>query len=212
MVPEFVDRIMTTPQTASDRDHRVTWRNTATVWDMEVLAAKPPMSIPDAMAAALAHLYGPPTTTTASTPEARSVEEKTSDSAASPAADHRRFPRRSAGGYVSVVRWLGDRELTPEWTDWLMQTTGLTGELVDLSRSGLALLLLQPLSVGDVVVARLSQQDSAETLDVIAEVVRVVDLGDHRWKIMTQFQTPLEFDDAYDFAHHDQDAEPLLFK
>lgn len=201
---------MTLPYAASDRYQNVPWRNTPTTWETEAFSIPSVVAIPDPMAAALAHLYGVPTSTI-EVPAGTAAKESIENPAPSPAADHRRFPRRSAGGYVSVVRLPADSELTPEWTNWLMQTTGLTGELVDLSRSGLALLLLQPLSVGDVIVARLSQQDSAETLDVVAEVVRVVDLGDHRWKIMTQFQTPLEFDEAYDFARHDQDAVPPLF-
>jgi hypothetical protein len=92
-----------------------------------------------------------------------------------------------------------------------MQTSGLTGELVDLSRSGLALLLLQPLMVGDALVVRLSHQNTADTLDAVVEVVRVVDLGDQRWKIMAQFTKPLAFEEAYGFAQHDQAALPPLF-
>jgi hypothetical protein len=139
----------------------------------------------------------------------RPGEGNSSDSAST--AEQRHFPRRSAEGFVSVVRYPASAELTPQWTDWLMQTTGLTGELVDLSRSGLALLLLQPLTVGDALVVRLSHQETADTLDAVVEVVRVVDLGDQRWKITAQFTKPLAFDAAYGFARHDQDALPPLF-
>lgn len=161
-------------------------------------------SIPDAVGIALSEMYG------TKEPFASTPSDQTASQSATNV-DHRRFPRRTAGGFVSVVPYPADGKLTVEWTNWLMQTSGLTGELVDLSRSGLALLLLQPLAVGDVLVARLSQQESRETLDVIAEVVRVVDVGDQRWKIMTEFASPLEFDDAYEFARHDQDAAPPLF-
>lgn len=128
-----------------------------------------------------------------------------------PTAEQRHFPRRSAEGFVSVVRYPAGADLTPQWTDWLMQTSGLTGELVDLSRSGLALLLLQPLTVGDALVVRLSRQHLADTLDAVVEVVRVLDLGDQRWKITAQFTKPLAFDAAYEFARHDQEALPPLF-
>jgi len=110
-----------------------------------------------------------------------------------------------------VVRYPPAAELTRQWTDWLMQTSGLTGELVDLSRSGLALVLLQPFAAGDALVVRLSQQDSDDTLDAVVEVVRSIDLGDQRWKIMAQFTRPLDFEEAYEFASHDQDALPPLF-
>ncbi|HUQ68072.1 MAG TPA: PilZ domain-containing protein [Planctomycetaceae bacterium] len=133
----------------------------------------------------------------------------TSDSSSTD--EQRYFPRRAAAGFVSVVRFPPGAELTPQWTDWLMQTSGLTGELVDLSRSGLALVLLQPFAAGDALVVRLSQQDSDDTLDAVVEVVRSIDLGDQRWKIMAQFTKPLDFEEAYEFASHDQDALPPLF-
>jgi len=166
-------------------------------------------SATDPVASALAKLYELPTVASAVV-ESLPVPETVS-STPELTGDQRYFPRRTAAGFVSVVRFPPGAEVTPQWTDWLMQTSGLTGELVDLSRSGLALVLLQPFTMGDAVVVRLSQQDSDDTLDAVAEVVRSIDLGDQRWKIMAQFTRPLDFEKAYEFASHDQDALPPLF-
>jgi hypothetical protein len=120
--------------------------------------------------------------------------------------EQRGFPRRTAAGFVSLVHSDRPAELSPQDTARLLQTAGLTGELVDLSRSGLALVSLQPFAVGETVVVRLSQLETSEVLDAIAEVVRCVDLGDQRWKITARFDQPLGFDEAYEFARHEPEA------
>lgn len=153
-----------------------------------------------ALVAALHRLYG-------QAPDASVRIDVTPET---PNADQRQFPRRTAAGLVTLVRSSPDMPLDRATTDWLLRTSGLTGELVDLSRSGVALVLVQPLELGDTVIVRLSQQDRPESLETAAEVIRVVDLGDQRWKIMARFAKPLGFDEAYQFANHDQGALPLF--
>jgi hypothetical protein len=92
-------------------------------------------------------------------------------------------------------------ELTPQWADWLLQNSGLAGELFDLSRNGFSLTLLQPLLPGEIVVARLARFEDPLIADVVAEVVRVTDLGDGRWKIVATMQRELSFETAYQLSH-----------
>jgi PilZ domain len=163
----------------------------------------------DPIVAALSRLYAGSDQTSiavASTDMDSSPATEANPSTPQPAGEQRSFPRRASAGFVSVVRYPAGADVTRQWTDWLMQTSGLTGELVDLSRSGLALVSLQSFAAGDALVVRLSQLDRNGTLDAVVEVVRSIDLGDQRWKIMARFTRPLGFEEAYEFACHDQDA------
>jgi hypothetical protein len=116
-------------------------------------------------------------------------------------ADRRAYPRGDVHGFASVARFPLGALLTPQWVDWLLQTCGVAGALLDVSRNGFSLVLLQPLLPGEVVVARLARFAEPAIVDVAAEVVRVVDLGDGRWKIVATMRPELSFEAAYELSH-----------
>lgn len=111
--------------------------------------------------------------------------------------DRRECPRRDSFGFVSVARFPQGSDVTPQWLDWLLETSGIAGELIDLSMSGVALLLLQPLSEQEEVALRLTQRESTLSIDTTARVIRSIDIGDGRWKIVAQFRQPLTFEQAF---------------
>jgi hypothetical protein len=111
--------------------------------------------------------------------------------------DRRECPRRDGQGMVTVAAMdrsrLEHRGQHPQW----LHEHGVTGELLDLSMSGLALALIEPQPVGAWLLVRISAPRTDETADGMAQVVRVVDFGDGRWKIVARFAQPLSFDLAY---------------
>ncbi len=121
-------------------------------------------------------------------------------------ADRRTFPRREAHGHASVASFPHAAALTPELADALLHDKGVSGELIDLSRNGLAILLLQPLPAGEELIVRLCYPGSDETRDTLATVVRSISIDGGLWKIVARLTEPLSFDAAYELF----DRQPRL--
>ncbi len=161
----------------------------------------------DPIGAALRKIHAPPS---AAGSVDRVLEEVRTDFASAPssgeadaASDRRTYPRRWARGAVSVAAIPEGLLFTRESADLLMCTAGVAGELLDLSRNGLAFIRMQPLQADARILVRLSHQKDTETFDTVAEVVRATELGDGLWKIMARFEKPLSFDDAYELCEHE---------
>lgn len=112
--------------------------------------------------------------------------------------DRRSFPRREAHGHASVTSFPHVAVPTPELADAMLRNEGVSGELIDLSRNGLAVLLLQPLPSGEEILVRLCSPGSDETRDKLAKVIRSIGIDGGLWKIVAQFVEPLSFDAAYE--------------
>lgn len=97
-------------------------------------------------------------------------------------------------------------EITAATVQRLLHDQGVAGELLDLSRNGLAFVGMQPLANGVKLVARLCLPQQAEHLDAIAEVVRTIPIAESLWKIVAQFEQPLSFEEAYLLCDHAADA------
>jgi hypothetical protein len=120
--------------------------------------------------------------------------------------DRREFPRRGAHGPVTIARGLTIRDATSDCWDtvlsrWL-DDHGLSGELLDLSRNGLACLTIHPLMRDETIGVRLCHPEHRAPLDTTAVVIRATPLGDGRWKVVARFTQSLSFDDAYELCDH----------
>lgn len=133
-------------------------------------------------------------------------EQADSEAASSDASDRRSFPRREAHGHASVASFPHVVVPTRELADALLRDEGVSGELIDLSRNGLAILLLQPLRAGEEIIVRLCYPGSDKTRDTLATVVRSTSIDGGLWKIVARLLEPLSFDAAYDLF----DRQPPL--
>lgn len=80
-----------------------------------------------------------------------------------------------------------------------MHSTRLKGMLIDISLSGVAFLLPEPLKAGDAVVLRLSSRYVDRIVDAEARVLRVTDVNGYA-KIVCRFRRNLAFEDVRDFG------------
>ncbi len=120
--------------------------------------------------------------------------------------DRREFPRRGAHGPVTIARGLTSTDAASAHSDTVLSgrldADGLSGELLDLSRNGLACLTIHALERDEAIGVRLCHPDHRVPLDTTAEVIRATSLGDGRWKVVARFTRPLSFDDAYELCDH----------
>lgn len=120
--------------------------------------------------------------------------------------DRREFPRRGAHGPVTIARSVTITDSASDRRDTVLSrrldADGLSGELLDLSRNGLACLTIQPLERDETIGVRLCHPEHRAPLDTTAEVIRATPLGDGRWKVVARFIQPLSFDDAYELCDH----------
>jgi hypothetical protein len=116
--------------------------------------------------------------------------------------DRRIFPRREARGAATIVRLATGQELTATEADSLLCRHGSAGELLDLSRNGIAIVLLQAWRAGERILVRLPLKTETSSQLPTAKVIRSLELGAGLWKVVAQFEQPLAFDDAYELCEH----------
>jgi hypothetical protein len=114
--------------------------------------------------------------------------------------DRRAFPRREGNCKVSVVRLSGeDQSLTPQQIEWRLHSTSLKGTLADISLNGAAVLLKDPLPIGETVVLRLFCPRRDQHLDQQAFVLRnIPEEGES--KAICQFTNKLSLEAVSDFS------------
>lgn len=158
-----------------------------------------PMSEPavsGVLAAALSRLAETP-------PQPVSIREpKRTPRAAKPmtAEDRRAFPRRDSSCRVWITR---AASLAPQQNaQWLMHTSRLRGEMLDLSMNGISFLLSENLDAEEMLFVRLENPHFSSQIDTVARVIRTSEVGDGRWKVVCRFLKNLSFDEAYEFARH----------
>ena len=117
-------------------------------------------------------------------------------------AERRDYPRREASGAVSVAVLPTGETVTTANARQLLYEQGVAGELLDLSRNGLAFVGMQPLAGGVKLIVRLCLPQQDEHLDAVAEVVRTIPIAESLWKIVAQFEKPLSFEEAYLLCDH----------
>ncbi len=126
--------------------------------------------------------------------------------------DRRIFPRREARGTATIARFATRQELTAAEADALLCRHGSAGELLDLSRNGMAVVLLQSWRAGERILVRLPLKTGSCSQFPTAKVIRSLELGAGLWKVVAQFEQPLAFDDAYELCEHNlTDGNPFQF-
>ncbi len=111
--------------------------------------------------------------------------------------DRRTAVRRDGRGDVSIATApdpLTSGSGSP--SGWI-QANGTFGRLIDLSMTGVSMVLTRPLEPGTAILVRLAPQENGQPMDVPAEVVRSRELVDGQWKIVAKFTQHLCFDQAY---------------
>lgn len=155
----------------------------------------------------LAHEYSSAVVSTEPPADAVETTHLSAEQEASQGADRRIFPRRGARGPVSVAR-VTDEVLSSYSPDRLIRETGISGELLDLSRNGLALALLHQLAANDRIFVRLCPPAGGGSVDCFARVIRTIEIADGFWKIVAQFEKPLGFEEAYQLFDRELDLRP----
>lgn len=162
----------------------------------------------DVLGGALMHLAHEYNSAVESTDSPADADDRTgfttAEQEASQGADRRIFPRRGARGPVSVAR-VTEEVLSSYSPDRLIRETGISGELLDLSRNGLALALLHQLAADDRIFVRLCPPAGGGSVDCFARVIRTIEIADGFWKIVAQFEKPLGFEEAYQLFDHELD-------
>lgn len=117
-----------------------------------------------------------------------------------PAVDRRRFPRRSSECLVTVVERSATAELTPREVDWMLQSSRDAGRLLDLSQTGLCLLLDHDLAIDSEVLLRISNPQLDRYVDASAKVVRSYRTGQGRYSIHCQALNDFTLDELQDLG------------
>lgn len=114
--------------------------------------------------------------------------------------DRRAFPRRDGNCRVSLVRLSGENQsLTPQQIEWRLHSTTLKGTLADISLNGAAVLLKDPLPVGEALVLRLFCPRRDRNLDQQAFVLRnLPEEGES--KVICQFTNKLTLEQVSYFG------------
>jgi hypothetical protein len=117
-------------------------------------------------------------------------------------ADRRAVPRH-ASGYSVVVRHIraGNGRSAVEEA-WAWHGAPARGELLDVSLTGLACLVLQPLERGQRIDIQLWNLRRDVRLERAATVLRCLPAGPNRWKVVCRLATPLGVDDLQWVAQH----------
>lgn len=111
--------------------------------------------------------------------------------------DRRASVRRNGRGDVSVATVAERPNATSSSPSGWMQTHGTSGRLIDLSMTGVSMVLTRPLEPGTAILVRLAPHEQGPPMDVPAEVVRSRELVEGQWKVVAKFEQHLCFDQAY---------------
>lgn len=114
--------------------------------------------------------------------------------------ERRRFPRRQSECEVTLIDREKTHELTPQETDWLLKSSCQVGRLLDLSQSGLCLLLDTGISAGTEVLLRISNHRLNRHVDSAAKVVRSQPAGHGRFCVHCQVLQDFTLDQLQDLG------------
>lgn len=111
--------------------------------------------------------------------------------------DRRNLPRREGKCTVSVCPYLGDKPLTAEKVAWAIHSTKTRGQLLDVSMSGLAILLPERLESGVRIVLRISNCVRDGHIDTSATVLRCQPEADEGFCVVCRFDKNLTFEQIH---------------
>lgn len=114
--------------------------------------------------------------------------------------DRRRFPRRSSECAVALIERHQTSQLTPQEIDWLLQSSRHVGRLLDISQTGLCLLLDCELQNGTEVLLRISNHDLNRHVDSSATVLRSQSAGHGKVSVHCAVQREFSLDQLQDLG------------
>ena len=97
--------------------------------------------------------------------------------------DRRAFPRRQSECLVTVLHRYETRHLKPRETDCLLQNGRVVGRLLDISQTGLCLMLGEVIADNSELVLRISNQQLNRHVDASAQVIHSQHVGHGRFSI-----------------------------
>jgi hypothetical protein len=108
--------------------------------------------------------------------------------------DRRLLPRRESECVVSVCRCQIEERLTAQRIAWMLHATKLKGQLVDVSMSGVAFHLMEPLTAGSRILLRISNRTLDKKVDASATILRSRAASEGGWDVVCRFNKNLTFD------------------
>ncbi len=105
--------------------------------------------------------------------------------------DRRRYPRHEGVGRVRVFRLADASSADPGSVAWRLHAAEIDGTLIDISLSGVALVLNAPLKVGEALMLRITSRTFGCTVDQAARVIRTQSLEPGQWKVICRFKNVL---------------------
>lgn len=114
--------------------------------------------------------------------------------------ERRRFPRRQSECEVALIGRQETHELTPQETDWLLRPSRQVGRLLDISQTGLCMLLDVDVAVGSEVLLRISNHQLNRHVDNAAKVVRSQPAGHGRVCVHCQVLQDFTLDQLQDLG------------
>jgi hypothetical protein len=114
-----------------------------------------------------------------------------------PSMDRRRLPRRESECIVSICRCRGDERLTAARTAWMLHATKLKGRLFDVSMSGVAFHIKEPLAAGSRILLRISNFTLDKHVDTSATILRSRAASDGNWDVVCRFDKNLTFEQIH---------------
>ena len=116
----------------------------------------------------------------------------------SPSACERRgLPRHESDCTVLVGACAGGERLSPEKMAWHLHAAKIKGQLVDVSMSGVALYLGDPLTPGTRVVLRIANRLLDRHVDSAATVLRSRQEGEQGYSVVCRFEKNLTFEQIH---------------
>ena len=113
--------------------------------------------------------------------------------------ERRAYPRRKSVGVASICR---SAATNTQQNAWRMHASRLTGQLVDISMNGAAILFPQPIDNEERLQLRLTNPVFDKTVHTSASVVRSVSSGMGQWKIVCKFDKGLTFEQVNDLGKY----------
>lgn len=111
------------------------------------------------------------------------------------APDNRRaFPRSASECVVSVHRCKPDAPVRWVEKDWLLHASRLHGQLRDISMSGVAFSMAEPIEPNEILMLRIANPQLGTSVDSLGRVVRVTHEADLMFVVFLRFDRKLAFD------------------
>ncbi len=113
------------------------------------------------------------------------------------AVDRRRLPRRESECAVDIYPFSGNERLSSDRIVWMIHAADMHGQLIDVSMSGVALHLAEPLAPATRIALRMTNRSLNRHVDALAKVLRCSPDADGGWSIVCRFDKNLTFEQIH---------------